>query len=408
MPSPPVPDIQDPISSAGCHGQAESSELCNARAGCHGQAESAELVRADRSGASDSLQSTPRNDLILRAARGEITERTPVWLMRQAGRFDPQYLRIRAECGLELEDLFRDPDLAAEITMLPIRLGVDAAILFQDILTPLTPMGAHFVFRPGPMLDDPIRTVGQIEALSVYDPVTELAFVPRSIELTLSALNGDIPLLGFAGAPLTLAAFLIEGQSPGGDVRNVQAMMRDEPASVHRLLDKLAIVTADYLRMKIDTGVHAVQLFESVGDLFTEAEYEAFAMPYQRRVMEALGETVPRILFVKEPQRMDLLAASGADVFSVGATLDLRDARSRLGRGVALQGNVDNLMLRDGSPEDIEQAVFDCIDAGRSRGHILNLNHGILKDTPFHNVVTFIEAARKYRSPFADSRSEGV
>ncbi len=388
MPSPPVREMTTPRTSAGCHGTAESSEP----------------NRADRNGADDAQ---PRNDLLLRAARGETTDRTPVWLMRQAGRFDPQYLRIRAECGLELEDLFRDPDLAAEITMLPIRLGVDAAILFQDILTPLTPMGAHFVFRPGPILDAPIRTSAQVEALSVYDPVADLPLVPRSIELTLKALDDEVPLLGFAGAPLTLAAFLIEGRSPGGSVVTVQAMMRDEPATIHALLDKLAIVTADYLRMKIEAGVHAVQLFESVGDLFTEREYERFAVPYQQRVMEALAGRVPRILFVKEQPRLDLLAAVGADVLSVGSCVNLHDARTRLGPEFALQGNVDNLILRDGAPEDIEQAVRDCIDDGRSRGHILNLNHGILKDTPFHNVATFITAATKYRSPSAAASPKG-
>ncbi len=316
--------------------------------------------------------------------------------MRQAGRFDPQYQRIRQECGLELEDLFRTPELAAQITMLPVRLGVDAAILFQDILTPLSPMGAQFVFRPGPMLSEPIRTSEQVEKLSRYDPAEELAFIPRSIELTLRELDGEIPLLGFAGAPLTLATFLIEGGSPGRKVDNVKTLMRDDPATCHRLLEKLADMTTDYLRVQIEAGVHAVQLFESVGDLFSESEYESFAMPYQQRIMKELEGHCPRILFVKENPRVELMAQTGADVLSVGQCVDLRSARSKLGNHIALQGNVDNQILLSGTKDEITRAVRDCIDSGGGRGHILNLNHGILKDTPFDSVRHFIEIARTH------------
>ncbi len=379
MHSPPAPETQVDLIDT-CHG------------GCHGQAESSELDHADHAG-----RSTPKNDLLLRAAKGERTERTPVWLMRQAGRFDPEYQRLRAECGLELEDLFRNPELAARITMLPVRLGVDAAILFQDILTPLSPMGAHFVFRPGPVLENPIRTAAQVDALVRYDPAEELAFIPRSIELTLAELDGAIPLLGFAGAPLTLASFLVEGTSPGGDPKNVKALMRDDPACCHRLLEKLAEATVDYLRLKIEAGVHAIQLFESVGDLFTEDEYEQFAQPYQQYIMHELAGLAPRILFVKENPRIDLMAKTGADVISVGRCVDLREARNHLGDSVALQGNVDNATLRDGTPAQIDRAVRECIEAGGHQGHILNLNHGIFKDTPFENVTRFIEVAKSIR-----------
>lgn len=338
--------------------------------------------------------SAPTNDLVLRSARGEHTERTPVWLMRQAGRFDPKYLEIRQHCGLELEELFRTPDLAAQITLLPVRLGVDAAILFQDILTPLAPMGAPFVFRPGPTLNKPIRTEGDVAKLRAFDPTKELAFVPRSIELVLDKLANSIPLIGFAGAPFTLAAFLIEGKSPSENLQHTRAMMQDAPQLLHQLLDLLAKVTSEYLLMQIDAGVHLVQLFESVADRLSPAEYEQFAHPYQEAVLRAIPPTCPTILFVKEWPSLDLMVKTGANVLSVGSCIELQEARSLLNGKVALQGNVDNEILRSGSSEEIEEAVRRCVVAGDHTGHILNLNHGILKDTPIDNVCRFIDAAK--------------
>jgi uroporphyrinogen decarboxylase len=346
------------------------------------------------------------NDLLLQAARGERTERTPVWLMRQAGRFDPAYRALRERCGLPLEELFRTPDLAAEITLLPQRFGVDALILFQDILTPLDPMGAPFVFRPGPVLETPVRSAHDVACLRDIDPEDDLPFVVESIRLVRDALDGELPLLGFAGAPLTLAAFLIEGTSPG-NLAATRAMMRDTPCLLHGLLERLARMTSDYLRMQIEAGVEAVQLFESIADSLTDAEYRAFAHPYQARVLGAVGPTVPRILFAKERTRLSLLADTGADVLSVGTNVDLADARSRLGPGVALQGNVDNHLLADGTPAQITDAVEACVRAGGHRGHILNLSHGLLPRTPVENVSCLIEACRSLRLEPAPARTEG-
>lgn len=345
----------------------------------------------------DALQTiAPANDLLLRAARGERTERAPLWLMRQAGRFDPKYLAIRDRCGMPLEELFRDPQLASEITMLPIRLGVDAAILFQDILTPLTPLGAKFVFRPGPILENPIRDGRRIEQMRAFDPRAELSLVYQSIKLVLRELDGSIPLIGFAGAPLTLATFMIEGRSPGSNIENTRRFMQQEPASFHRLLDLLANVTADYLKMQIDAGVHAVQLFESVADLFSPEEYEQFAHPYQAQVLQTLQGSAPTILFAKEQLDLDLMVQTGANVLSIGQCVDLSKAHNQCSPRVALQGNVDNRILRDGSPEEIDDAVRRCLLAGRRTGHILNLNHGVLKDTPIDNVRRFIDTARSF------------
>ncbi len=345
----------------------------------------------------DALQTiAPANDLLLRAARGERTERTPVWLMRQAGRFDPKYLAIRDRCGLTLEELFRDPQLASEITMLPIRLGVDAAILFQDILTPLAPLGARFIFRPGPILENPIRDVRRIEQMHVFDPRAELPFVSQSIKLVLRELDGSLPLIGFAGAPLTLATFMIEGRSPGDNAENTRRFIQQEPTLCHQLLDLLAIITADYLKMQIEAGVHAVQLFESVADLFSPEEYQQFAHPYQVAVLHALQGSAPTVLFAKERSDLDLMVRTGANVLSVGKCVDLAEATKRYSPRVALQGNVDNRILRDGSPDEIDDAVRRCLSAGRRTGHILNLNHGVLKDTPIDNVRRFIDTARSF------------
>ena len=221
-----------------------------------------------------------KNDLLLRAARREQTERTPVWLMRQAGRCDPMYRALREQCGLPLEDLFRHAELAAEISLLPKRFGVDAIILFQDILTPLAPMGASFQFRPGPQLDAPVRCPRDIDSLKSYDPSDELGFVTEAIQLVHATLNSRLPLLGFAGAPLTLAFFLIEGQSPGSNPQHVRSLMRDEPAVFHKLLDRLTDMTVNYLAMQIEAGVEAVQLFESLANALTQSEYEEFTRKY--------------------------------------------------------------------------------------------------------------------------------
>lgn len=337
---------------------------------------------------------THRNDLLLRAARREPTERTPVWLMRQAGRTDPRYVELRQRSGLTLEALFRDPDLSAEISLLPKRLGVDVIIFFQDILTPLAPMGAEFVFRPGPQLVSPIRCAADVEALRCYDPAVKLGFVSKTIRLLKSSLDGELPVLGFAGAPLTLAAFLIEGRSPGRDPKRTREFMRDDPADFHRLLDKLANMTADYLNLQIEAGADAVQLFESCADLLTAAEYAEFAHNYHVKVFSGLSGSVPRILFAKERSELKLMVESGADVLSVGSCVDLAEAIRRYGHRVAFQGNVDNRILADGSLHDIDEAVQACVRAGGGKGHILNLNHGLLQQTPFENVRRFVEAAQ--------------
>ncbi len=336
-----------------------------------------------------------KNDLLLRAARREKTERTPVWLMRQAGRSDPKYLALRERAKLPLEELFCHPELAAEISLLPKRLGVDAIIVFQDILTPLAPMGARFVFRPGPVLEAPVRSANDIDRLRDYDPHTELDFMAKSLQLVRQALDGDLPLLGFAGAPLTLAFFLIEGGSPGKTPTRATALMEDDPSLFHRLLERLADMTADYLAMQIEAGADAVQLFESIADLVSPTQYEEFAHRYHVRIFSRLGTRVPRMLFAKERPEVDLMVQSGADVLSVGSCVNLAEARRQFGDRVAFQGNVDNRLLVDGSFDEIDAAVRRCIQEGGGEGHILNLNHGLLKETPLDNVRRLVETCKE-------------
>lgn len=348
------------------------------------------------------------NHLLMRAMRREATERTPVWLMRQAGRFDPQYRAIRRRLDLPLEQMFRTPDVATEISLLPRRLGVDAIIFYQDILTPLAPMGADFVFRPGPVLASPVRSTGEIEALRSFDVASELSFVPQTLRQVRAELDGALPLLGFAGAPLTLAFFLIEGKSPGDDPSCARALMSDEPLLLHRLLDKLTDMTVDYLALQIEAGADAVQLFESIADLLTEAQYREFAHPYHVKIFSKLARRAPTILFAREQPLAELMAESGADVLSVGSCVDLSEARQCVGDKVALQGNVDNRLLVEGTPEQIDQAVKRCVSAGGHRGHILNLNHGLLKNTPFENVRRFIETCKSISTPAGEPAASSV
>jgi len=338
------------------------------------------------------MASTLTNDLVLRAARREKTERTPVWLMRQAGRTDPEYRALRERVPHPLEVLFRDADFAVEASMLPVRFGVDAVIIYQDILTILAPMGADFVFRPGPELDRPLTTAADFERLGGVDPASDMEYVGKTIRGVRKALDGRLPVFGFAGAPLTLAMFLLAGKSPSANPRGPLAALESAPGDVHKLLDKLTTATIDYLAYQIDEGVDAFQVFESMADVLTPKQYETFAHPYHVRIFSELEGRVPGILFAKEYPNVELMASSGADVLSVGRCVDLASAKARFGDRVAFQGNVDNAVVEKGTLSQIDEEVQRCVQAGGQEGHILNLNHGLLKDTPFDHVKRVIQA----------------
>ncbi len=352
-----------------------------------------------------------KNDLLLRASRCLPVERVPVWMMRQAGRSDPLYRQIRQELNLPLERLFRtcptpvsetDIEWAVKISLLPKRIGVDAIIVYKDILTPLAPMGAYFRFAPGPILNSPIRTQAQINALQPLDnPPTQLAFTGQVIRKLRETLNGELPLIGFAGAPLTLAFFLIAGESPikrGAGVSEkatpVFQMMEEAPERLHCLLDKLTDMTIHYLNYQISEGAQVVQLFESIADVLPRQMYENFAVPYHKRIFTEVNSETPQILFAKECSYLDLMHQSGADVLSVGKCVELDKARALTDGAVAFQGNVDNDILRDGTFDDITASVKTCLKQGGKTGHILNLSHGLHRDTPFENVKHFVNIAK--------------
>lgn len=352
-----------------------------------------------------------KNDLLLRAAKCMPIERVPVWMMRQAGRSDPLYRQIRQSINLPLERLFRtcptpmsdtDVEWAVKISLLPKRIGVDAIIVYKDILTPLSPMGAHFRFSPGPVLDEPIRTQKQVDALKPVDvPDVQLRYTGCVIQRLRKVLAAELPLIGFAGAPLTLAFFLIAGQSPmkrgegiSEEATPVFDMMEDAPELLHLLLDRLTEMTINYLNYQISQGVQIVQLFESIADVLSQQMYETFALPYHQRIFAGLNTDTPAILFAKECPYVNLMHQSGADVLSVGKCVDLGTVKKEAGDSVALQGNVDNDILRDGTFDDITEAVRTCIEQGGKTGHILNLSHGLHRDTPFENVKHFVSVAK--------------
>ena len=344
-------------------------------------------------------------------------ERIPVWMMRQAGRSDPLYRQIRQSINIPLERLFRtcpipmsdtDVEWAVKISLLPKRIGVDAIIVYKDILTPLSPMGAHFRFSPGPVLEEPIHTQEQIDALKpVDDPDVQLRYTGSVIQRLRKVLTAELPLIGFAGAPLTLAFFLIAGQSPmkrGEGISEkatpVFEMMKDNPEMLHQLLDKLTKMTINYLNYQISQGVQIVQLFESIADVLSQQMYEKFALPYHQRIFAELNTDTPAILFAKEFPYVNLMHHSGADVLSVGKCVDFGTAKKQVGNSVALQGNVDNDILRDGTFDDITEAVRTCIEQGGKTGHILNLSHGLHRDTPFENVQHFVSVAKTLQPTF--------
>lgn len=330
------------------------------------------------------------NDRVVRALRGESLDRTPIWMMRQAGRTDPAYLALRESSGLALEDLFRHPELAARITLLPQRFGVDALILFQDILTPLTPLGAHFRFRPGPELETPLRRPEQAQALAAYDVDAALGFVGETLERVRSALDGALPVLGFAGAPFTLLTFMVQGRSFGDAIPETLDFVRTHPEAAHAALETITGMTVAYLERQAAWGAAAVQLFESAAHLVPEDLYRAFALPYQQAIFGALRGRVPTIHFARELGDLGLLDAAGADVISLPSAIGIDAARRALGAERVFQGNLDNHLLAHGPMEAVRAAAEACVRAGELRGHVFNLSHGLLRETPFERVLELV------------------
>ena len=339
------------------------------------------------------------NDRLIRACRRQEVDRAPVWMMRQAGRYMPEYRALRAK--YDFMTMCKTPELAAEVSLQPYEiLGVDAVIMFSDILVPVEAMGMKLdiVESKGPVLEDPIRAEAQVEKLTVPDPVETMPFVMETIRLLRKRLDSSAPLIGFAGAPFTLASYMVEG----GGTRNyaeIKRMMYREPMTTHRLLDKLAETIILYVNAQIEAGAQVVQLFDTWAGELSAADYEEFALPYERKVFERIrrdpsGSAVPAILYVNGCSHiLEKMAESGADVLSIDWRIDLAEARRRVGDKFALQGNLDPCELL-GTPETIAESVKEILKKGGGLGHVMNLGHGILPMVPVENARAFIEAAK--------------
>lgn len=341
-----------------------------------------------------------KRDIFLRACRcrlapqGQPAERVPVWIMRQAGRYLPDYQAVRAKHTFL--EICKTPELAAEVSIQPLRvLDVDAVIVFSDILMVAEAMGLPLdVPDSGPILSDPVRKPADLRRLRDFDPDRQTRFVPDAIRAIRAEIGADVPIIGFAAAPWTLACYMIEGQTRG-DVSRAKAMLRDEPATVRELLGRIAAATACYLQSQVAAGADVVQLFDTWAIELTPAEYDEFELPATRSVIDALAATgVPRIVFAKgSAQHLASLANTGAEVLSVDWQTDLAEARRRLGGRIALQGNVDPSVLLRGENET-RSAARAAVGKTGGFGHILNLGHGILPNTPVANAKAFVQAGQ--------------
>ncbi len=332
----------------------------------------------------------------LAACRREKTAYTPVWLMRQAGRYMEEYRRLRAQHGFL--ELCKNSDLAAEITVTPVeRLGVDAAILFADILLILEPMGVGLEYTKGdgPVIHHQISSRTHVEELNEFDPKEELGFVYETVRKSRAALNGKVPLIGFAGAPFTLASYMIEG----GGSRNylkTKKLIYSNPGAWRPLMERLSSVIAEYLNAQIEAGAEAVQLFDSWAGCLSPEDYERYVLPHTRATIAGITPGVPVIHFSTGTGGfLKSLRAAGGDVIGVDWRVNLDEAWERLGDDVGIQGNLDPAALLS-SPRDIRRRVEEMLRrAGGRPGHIFNLGHGVFPDTPVENVIAMVEAVHQ-------------
>ncbi len=332
------------------------------------------------------------NDRFLRACRREPTDVTPVWFMRQAGRYMPEYRKLREKHSLL--DLCKNPELACEVTLQPLRLGVDAAILFADILLPIEPMGAPFEFAAGegPVIREPIATRPQIDALRVIDPEDGLGYVLESIRTIKRELSGKVPLIGFAGAPFTLASYLVEG-GKSAHFTKTKALMYGEPEAWSALMGKLAEVVRRYLRAQVAAGADCVQLFDSWVGMLSPDDYRDYVQPHVAHILQDLKSTgVPIIHFgTGTSTLLELQRDAGGTVIGVDWRTPLADAWNRVGYDRAVQGNMDPCVLFAPREVAYKHAHRVLEAAARRPGHIFNLGHGILPETPVSTVQAVID-----------------
>jgi uroporphyrinogen decarboxylase len=351
--------------------------------------------------------SSLKNDSFIRALLRQPVERTPVWMMRQAGRYLPEYRRVREQAG-SFMNLCTNPELACEVTLQPLeRYRLDAAILFSDILTIPDAMGLGLSFAEGegPRFQHPLRREEDIRRLPVPDPEDRLRYVTDAVRLIQRELQGRLPLIGFSGSPWTLATYMVEG---GGskDFRHIKAMLYNRPELAHELLRKLADAVALYLNAQIAAGVNAVMIFDTWGGALTAAQYQVFSLDYARRVYEQLNLhcstcPIPAIFFTKGGGLwLETMAESGFDALGLDWQTPIGEARRRVGHKVALQGNLDPVALY-ASPEAIRAEVRRIlIDFGYGTGHVFNLGHGVHPDINPEHVGAMIEAVHEFSPAF--------
>jgi uroporphyrinogen decarboxylase len=332
------------------------------------------------------------NSLFLRAARGEKTERPPVWAMRQAGRWDPEFHRIRS--GLSFYEFSENVEKSAEASLCPRRFGVDAIILFYDITTLPVAMGQRFQLIPGkgPVPDRPIRAQADLDAMDANPDPDRYGFILDLLARVRGELNGELPVLAFAGAPFTVASYSI---GTGKDLDATRKFAAENPTVWQGLLDKLQTATIGFLNSMIKQGAAAYQLFDSWAGELTLDEYDRWAQPYHRTILNESKGT-PRILFVKECPYLDRLTSVGAEIISLGSQHNLAQARSDYPH-LIFQGNVASELLQTGTEEEVVDATNACLTAGGGFHHIVNLNHGVDKSTPVKNFEAFVNTVRGYR-----------
>jgi len=344
-----------------------------------------------------------KNDRLIKALLRQPTDTTPVWIMRQAGRYLPEYRATRKQAGSFL-DLCKNKELACEVTLQPLRrFALDAAILFSDILTIPDAMGLglYFVEGEGPKFERPLRDADAIQRLGVPDPSAELRYVTDAVSLIRRELDGRVPLIGFSGSPWTLSTYMVEGGS-SKEYRHIKGMMYDDPAALHQLLDKLAQSVTAYLNAQIEAGAQAVMVFDTWGGVLTPQTFREFSLDYMQQIVSGLkrendGQTVPVTLFTKGgAQWLEAIADTGCNAVGLDWTIDIDAARDRIGAQVALQGNLDPCVLY-ASPDKIRAKARDIITRfGNRPGHVFNLGHGIHQSVDPERLGVLVDSVHEF------------
>jgi len=353
-----------------------------------------------------------QNDLFLRACKREEIERTPVWIMRQAGRYLPQYRMIREKA--DFLTMCKTPELAAQVTLQPVDIiGVDAAIIFSDILVIPEAMGMHLEMHEGkgPMFHNPVRSGDDVSHLKRIDPWKDLKFVMDAVSLAKKELNGRVPLIGFSGSPWTLLTYMVEGKG-SKNFAIVKRLIYNHPALAHEILNKLTEAVADYLSAKIEAGVDAVQIFDTWGGILSPGDFEEFSLQYVTKIISLLKRKKEPVIFFAKGVNYDpeKLASTGADVLGLDWTVNIGKVRNILQGKTALQGNMDPAILY-ANKEKIKSEVIKVLESyGYGNGHIFNLGHGILPDVEPENAKTMVDFVKKESTRFhqKESLSKGI